>query len=160
MAPSQASLDLLETPLAGELLQSALVARLAYVGRNGTPCVVPIWFHWTGDMFVLGTPASSPKVRAVTARPSVALTIDDPAWPYRGLQIRGVAAIEIVNGVVSEYAEAARRYLGAARGRAWIEQVQPLFSPMARITIRPKWVSVLDLAQLLPQVVDTVRSSR
>ena len=41
-------LALLQTPVAQTLLQSTIPARLAYTGRDGTPRVLPIWFHWTG----------------------------------------------------------------------------------------------------------------
>ena len=48
-------LALLQTPVAQTLFQSTIPARLAYTGRDGTPRVLPIWFHWTGKVFVLGT---------------------------------------------------------------------------------------------------------
>ena len=36
---------LTENPLARNLLQSNALARLAYVWTDGTPRVVPMWFH-------------------------------------------------------------------------------------------------------------------
>ena len=53
MAP-QGSLELLNDPVAKALLESANPARLAYTWMDGSPRVVPIWFHWTGDQLVLG----------------------------------------------------------------------------------------------------------
>lgn len=61
------------------LLGSANPARLAYTWRDGSPRVVPIWFHWTGDQFVLGSLPKAPKLKALAADPRVALTIDDNA---------------------------------------------------------------------------------
>jgi hypothetical protein len=55
MPVKQGSLELLQHPVAQELLQSNIPARLAYIAPDGTPRVVPIWFHWTGQEFVLGT---------------------------------------------------------------------------------------------------------
>jgi len=46
MPVKQGSLELLEHAAAKELLQSKIPARLAYIGTDGTPRVVPIWFHW------------------------------------------------------------------------------------------------------------------
>ena len=41
----QGSLELLEDPVATALLDSAIPARLAYTWMDGSPRVVPIWFH-------------------------------------------------------------------------------------------------------------------
>ena len=52
----QGSVELLRDPVAKALLESLIPARLAYTWMDGSPRVVPIWFHWTGDQFVLATP--------------------------------------------------------------------------------------------------------
>src|SRR5205085_4895579 len=109
MPSKQGGLELLQTPVAQELLQSTIPARLAYVWPDGTPRVVPIWFHWNGTELVLGTPPKSPKVHALTPKANVALSIDGNTFPYRVLQIRGTAQVETVPGVVPEYAAAAER---------------------------------------------------
>jgi hypothetical protein len=59
MAPSD--LALLQDPVAQELLNSRQLARLAYVWTDGTPRVVPTWFHWDGRVVALGTPVKAPK---------------------------------------------------------------------------------------------------
>ena len=48
MPSKQGDLALLETPVAQQLLQSKIPARLAYNWTDGTPRVVPIWFVWNG----------------------------------------------------------------------------------------------------------------
>ena len=52
MAGQQGDLALLNDPIAQALLRSTIPARLAYSWTDGTPRVVPIWFHWTGEEFV------------------------------------------------------------------------------------------------------------
>jgi len=159
MPTQQGALALLNEPVAQELLKSTIPARLAYSGRAGTPRVLPIWFHWTGDVFVLGTRMDAPKVKALSANPKVALTIDSESFPYKALQVRGTVEIEQINGIVPEYEMSAKRYLGDKKGQAWIDQLRNAFPPMARIVIRPTWVGLLDLAQLYPQVVETVMAA-
>jgi nitroimidazol reductase NimA-like FMN-containing flavoprotein (pyridoxamine 5'-phosphate oxidase superfamily) len=78
MPAKQGDLALLNDPVAQELLHSTIPARLAYVWRDGTPRVVPIWFHWNGTEIVLGTPLKAPKVQALSHNPQVVLTIDSP----------------------------------------------------------------------------------
>ena len=51
----QGDLRLLEHPVAVQLLASAIPARLGYVAEDGTPRVVPTWFHWTGEELVMPT---------------------------------------------------------------------------------------------------------
>jgi len=153
------TLALLQTPVAQALLHSTIPARLAYTGRDGTPRVLPIWFHWTGEVFVLGTRLNSAKIQALSTRPKVALTIDTESFPYKALQVRGSIEIERIDGIVPEYELCAKRYLGEQRGQAWIAQLRQAFPPMARIVVRPEWVGILDLAQLYPQVIEAVMAT-
>ena len=155
MTTKQGDTALLNDPIAQELLHSTIPARLAYVWRDGTPRVIPIWFHWNGEDLVLGTPLKAPKVRALTQNSKVALTIDTNSWPNKVLQIRGTAKVETVDGVVAEYAAAARRYFGEEQGRAWVEQVGKMFSQMARISVRPEWVSVIDFEKRFPSAIES-----
>ena len=158
MATKQGDIALLNDPIAKELLQSTIPARLAYVWRDGTPRVIPIWFHWNGTQIVLGTPLTAPKMKALINNPKVALTIDTNAWPHKVLQIRGTAQIETVDGVVPEYAIAAQRYFGKDHGQTWVEQVKKMFPRMARITISPKWVSILDFEKRFPSAIEAALS--
>ena len=65
----QGDIGLLNDPVARELLASTIPARLAYNWLDGTPRVVPIWFHWDGKQFVLGSPPRAPKLRALRQNP-------------------------------------------------------------------------------------------
>ena len=153
MAAKQGDLSLLQHPAAVELLRSNIPARLAYVWTDGSPRVVPIWFHWNGGEFVLGTPPKAPKLKALERDPRVSLTIDDNNFPHRVLLVRGKARLQTVNGVVPEYALAAERYFGEARGRAWIAQLSSKASSMVRVTIVPDWVGLLDFKTRFPSAL-------
>lgn len=158
MPTKQGSIALVNDPVAQELLGSTSLAHLAYVSRDGTPRVVPIWFYWNGSEIVLGTPAKAPKVRALSPRAKVALSIDGDTWPYKVLQIRGTANVETVKGVVPEYALAADRYFGPDQGRAWVKQIEGMFSHMVRIAVKPEWVAVLDFEKRFPSAIEAAMS--
>ena len=85
---------------AQELLYSPSPARLAYNGPDGLPRVSPVGFLWNGEQIVVCSATTSPKVRALTSRPDVALTIDVGNTPAdaKALNIRGRANVEIVDG--------------------------------------------------------------
>ena len=61
----QGDLGLLQHPASKELLESKIPARLAYVWTDGTPRVIPIWFHWNGRDLILATPPKAPKLKAL-----------------------------------------------------------------------------------------------
>ena len=64
MQPDEVA-EVMADPIAQELLQSAIPARLAYMARDGSPRAIPIAFHWNGLKIVLGTVPKSAKVRAL-----------------------------------------------------------------------------------------------
>ena len=147
----QGGLELLNDPVADALLGSVNPARLAYTWMDGSPRVVPIWFDWTGEKFVLGTPPKAPKLRALAADPRVALTIDDNTWPHKVLLVRGRARIELLDDVSPEYERAATRYFGPEQGPAWVSTLRG--KPMARIAITPDWVGILDFQTRFPSAL-------
>ncbi|HTS37935.1 MAG TPA: pyridoxamine 5'-phosphate oxidase family protein [Candidatus Solibacter sp.] len=153
MPVQQGDMSLLEHPAAQELLRSTIPARLAYVASDGTPRVVPIWFHWTGHELVMGTPPKAPKLKALAHRPKVAITIDDNTFPHKVLLLRGSARLELVNGIVPEYALAAERYFGPEQGQAWVAQLATMISSMVRITVTPEWVGLLDFQSRFPSAL-------
>ena len=153
MPVKQGGLDLLQHPASKNLLQSTIPARLAYIGMDGAPRVVPIWFHWTGREFVMGTPPKAPKVKALAKNPKVALTVDDDTFPHKVLLVRGTAQLQTVKGIVPEYAMAADRYFGAEQAKAWLTQLSSMVQDMVRIGITPEWVGVLDFQTRFPSAL-------
>jgi hypothetical protein len=152
MTVAQGDLRLLQDPVAQTLLASRQPAHLAYTWEDGTPRVVPIWFTWTGQALVLGSPPRAPKLKALRLHADVAVTIDDAgAWPYTALLVRGTAGVDLLDDVAPEYAEAASRYFGAEQGAAWVAQLRG--QPMARITVTPTWVAVLDFETRFPSAL-------
>ena len=70
------------------------------------------------------------------------------------LLIRGIARVETVEGVPAEYAAAAQRYFAEEQGRAWVEQVRAMSTHMARISVRPTWVGLLDFETRFPSAIE------
>src|ERR1700743_3987866 len=123
-----------ELGAAAEILRTATLARLAYDGIDGTPRVIPIGFLWTGDAVVVATHPTAPKFKALKARPRVALTIDTPS-PVRSVLLRGDAEIDVVDGVVPEYFEAARKSMEGEQLAAFEASCRGPYAQMARISI-------------------------
>ena len=149
----QGDLSLLHDPVAEKLLVSTIPARLAYNWTDGSPRVVPIWFHWNGTEFVLGSPPKAPKLKAIRKDPRVALTIDGNDFPHQVLLIRGLARVEECDGVAPEYAACATRYFGKEQGEAWVANVAGMISSMGRIVITPTWAGILDFQTRFPSAL-------
>ena len=64
-------IDVLNDPLAQELLRSPIPARLAYDGLDGYPRAIPIGYHWDGEQLIACTAAIAPKVPALQKNPRV-----------------------------------------------------------------------------------------
>lgn len=155
MPVQQGSLELLQHPASQHLLQSKIPARFAYVWMDNTPRVIPVWFHWNGNEFVIGTPAKAPKLKALRKNPKVALTIDDNIFPHKVLLVRGSARMQPVEGIVPEYILSADRYFDPEQAKAWLTQLASLIKDqgMVRITITPEWVGLLDFQSRFPSAL-------
>jgi len=151
--------DVMAKPISQELLGSAIPARLAYVGIDGDPRVVPIGFLWNGSQIVMGTVPNSAKVRALQQNPRVAITIDTEGFPPHVLLIRGAASTELIDGVPADYIEASRKLVPAEQFDGWEAGVRALYQQMVRITIDPDWAKLLDFDTTIPKAVeDLVRA--
>ena len=152
MTAAQSDLALLDDPVAQELLVSRQMARLAYTWTDGTPRVVPIGFHWTGEAVVMGTPVRAPKLKALAADPRVAVTIDsEQSFPFKALLLRGTAETDRLEDVSPEYEASIHRYMGPEAGEAWLAGLRG--QPMVRITVRPTWACVLDFVTRFPSAL-------
>src|SRR5262245_8425942 len=90
-----------------EYLTTQALGRLATVGADGRPHVMPVGVFYDPDTetIVIGsaaTMAKSKKFRDASANPDVAVVIDDLAsvdpWAPRGLEIRGRAEAHMTGG--------------------------------------------------------------
>lgn len=154
-AVHQGGLDLLQHPAAQELLHSKIPARLAYVWMDGTPRVIPIWFHWNGHELVMASPPKAPKLKALAKNPKISLTIDDNTFPHKVLLIRGTARLEAVEGIAPEYAASAHRYFSPEMAEGWLSQLRTMVSSQVRIIITPEWVGLLDFETRFPSALSS-----
>ncbi len=138
--------DDLSDPGAVELLETSPLARVAYTGPDGFPRVIPIGFYWNGTEIVVCTATIAPKVRALSSRPEVALTIDTDALAAKALLVRGVARVEIVDGVPDEFLASSKKVFDAEGQRQFEQQSRSMYKQMARISITPHWARYYDFA--------------
>lgn len=154
MPSKQGSLELLNHPIAQELLRAPFPMRLAYTWPDGSPRVVPIGFEWTGTEIISGCPPDAPKIKVLQTNPKVAITIDTEKMPCHVLMIRGTARITMHEGIIPEYIAYCKRYMGDEGAAGWLQQITPLIPVMARVAVTPEWVGVIDFDQRFPNAVE------
>ncbi|MDT4914583.1 MAG: hypothetical protein QOC66_3711 [Pseudonocardiales bacterium] len=140
----QGDVRLIGDPIARRLLGSDALARLAYLGKDGTPRVIPMGFVWNGSEIVMATFARSAKLAALRARPDVAITIDHAGPPPDVLLVRGRAVLDPVAGVAPEYEQVQRKYYGDEQAEQVLAMIREQGVSMVRIVVAPSWVSTLD----------------
>jgi Pyridoxamine 5'-phosphate oxidase len=120
---------------------------------DGSPRVVPIWFHWNGQNIVMASPPKAPKLKALARNPKVAITIDNNEFPHKVLLVRGTSRLEPVRGIVPEYILAADRYFDPETKKMWLDQLASMIDSMVRITVTPEWIGLLDFEQRFPSAL-------
>ena len=88
---------------------------LATLMADGSPQLTPVWFDNDGEHILINTNESRVKDRNMKERSKVAMVIQDPADPYRYLQIRGDVVGYTRLGADEHIDMLSRRY----RGKPW-----------------------------------------
>lgn len=94
-----------------DLLDSTALAHIATIGSQGEPQSSPLWFGWDGEHLRFAQLVGfDQKRRNLEREPRVAVSIVDPANPYRYLEVRGaVVCVEpdtgraFINSMAQKY---------------------------------------------------------
>ncbi len=140
----------LDDPVVAGLLEGPNLARLAYVGLNGRPCVVPIWFAYQESEIIMITGPKAAKLAALEQNPAVAVSIDTTGPPPKALLIDGDVTLEPVDGMAPEYPPIVERYLGPA-AEAYLGQLLPRVKRQVRIRVKPRSWRVFDFVKRYPK---------
>ena len=146
--------EVLAKPYAQQLLNGSEPARMAYVGLDGGPRVIPMGFWTEGERVVMATVPQSAKVAALRKNPQVALTVDQASFPPKVLLIRGTAEVELIEGIPDGYLTAGQKVMTDGQYPQWAAGVRGLYDEMVVITIMPTWVKLLDFETTIPQAVE------
>jgi hypothetical protein len=152
--------QVMELPIARQMLREEPIAHLSYTARDGGPRVIPIGYVWDGGRFLMWTIPGAPKVGALEADGRVAITIDVPGPPSRVLLVRGRAALETVDGVPDGYLEASRRAIPREAWEDFETTVRGLYKQMVAVTVTPEWARLLDFETTLPSAVEKLLSQQ
>jgi PPOX class probable F420-dependent enzyme len=110
-----------------EFLRSTpgMIMNIATVDASGAPLVTPIWFVFEEGRIWFTPRQHSEWLQHLRHDPRVALSIDEPAIPYRKVVVRGRARIDHEVGEDARwrdrYRRIAQRYIPATDANAYVD---------------------------------------
>ncbi|MET0864853.1 MAG: PPOX class F420-dependent oxidoreductase [Nakamurella sp.] len=128
------------------LLQGTRTAKIATIGAEGGPHLVPVWFTVDQDDVVFSTFSRSVKARNMARDPRVAVAVDDDTDPFAFVSITGRA--ELVERPADFLAWAttiATRYVGPARGA----ELGRVFTEIDDLIVRVRMESFVGRAEIV-----------
>ena len=129
------------------LLDAPAAAVLTTGRRDGTALTTPVWFRWTGEAFEIVIAQGDVKLRHLERDPRCVLVVFETVPPFRGVEVRGEAALE--NGDVTEIRRSiAARYLGDDAGERFA--AARVSKPGVLVRLVPEHPRIWDLAGILP----------
>lgn len=102
------------------LLEAPLVAVLATRAPDGLPLLSPVWHEWRDGGFTVFTGPDDVKVRHLRRDPNASIVVYESRTPYRGIEVRGRAAVSAGADAVT-IRRIAARYLGEAAAQVWTD---------------------------------------
>lgn len=109
--------------------------KLATVGANGQPHVVPIWAILDGEEIVFTTGRNSVKARNMQRDPRVALCVDDEAPPYSFVMVEGTVQTSLnPPDMLNWTTRIAAHYMGADRADEYGRRNADLDELLVRVT--------------------------
>ena len=115
------------------LLRAPEVGVLATADTEGKPEGTPIWFEWDGARIQLLVHRASRKARNIRLNPHVSLTVDTRKAPYKGVVLRGIAALSGPDPALRR--RLAVRYLGEDVARSYLGRTAMLDAEDALVMI-------------------------
>lgn len=104
-----------------KFLNEQKILRLATVGKDGIPHIVPVWYRFTSNLFYIGTNRRTKKVHNIMKNPNVCLLIDVGvnSPDINGVMITGYAKIITQKKIVERIAkEILYRYYNSLENEA------------------------------------------
>ena len=107
------------------LAEPAMIMNIATVDASGAPLVTPIWFIYEEGRIWFTPRQHSEWLKHIRHDPRVALSIDEPAIPYRKVVVRGRAQVDHEVGSDDlwrdRYRRIAQRYIPVADANAYVD---------------------------------------
>ena len=95
-----------------DLFEKQAFGNLGTLMKDGSPQVTPVWVDFDGKHVRINSAKGRVKDKNIRRDPRVAITLQDPANPYRYLEVRGRVVEITENGADDHINKLSQKYLG------------------------------------------------
>jgi len=95
-----------------DLLEKQVFGNLGTLMKDGSPQVTPVWVDYDGQYVRINSAKGRVKDLNIRRDPRVAISLQDPANPYRYLEIRGRVTEITEVGADDHINKLSQKYLG------------------------------------------------
>jgi PPOX class probable F420-dependent enzyme len=95
-----------------DLLEKQAFGNLGTLMKDGSPQVTPVWVDYDGKYVRINSAKGRVKDKNMRRDPRVSIALQDPANPYRYLEIRGKVVEITEKGADDHINKLAKKYLG------------------------------------------------
>ena len=95
-----------------DLFEKQAFGNLATLLQDGSPQVTPVWVDFDGKHVCVNSAKGRVKDKNMRRDPRVAIALQDPANPYRYLEVRGRVVEITENGADDHINKLSQKYLG------------------------------------------------
>ncbi len=110
------------------------IMKLSTLAPDGHPYVVPVWFWWESEKFLVAARRQNEWIKHIESDPRVGACIDTADAPYTRVLIKGTASI-VDRSWTGEWKPLAVRYIGQEAGHAYYEKTKAI--PRVLVSIDP-----------------------
>jgi PPOX class probable F420-dependent enzyme len=122
-------------------LQEKFLAVMATTRQDGTPLLSPVWYEYADGVFWVVINQGDAKDRHLRRRPWLTLVIAEQAFPYRGVEAAGKAALSD-DGALEATTRMAHRYLTREAARSYLAKTTDI--PVRLVQLRPERIRAWD----------------
>jgi PPOX class probable F420-dependent enzyme len=122
-------------------LQEKFLAVMATTRQDGTPLLSPVWYEYADGVFWVVINQGDAKDRHLRRRPWLTLVIAEQAFPYRGVEAAGKAALSDDGGLEAT-TRMAHRYLTREAARSYLAKTTDI--PVRLVQLRPERIRAWD----------------
>jgi PPOX class probable F420-dependent enzyme len=95
-----------------DLLDKPAFGNLGTLMKDGSPQVTPVWVDYDGKYVRINSAKGRVKDKNIRRDPRVSISLQDPANPYRYLEIRGRVVEITESGADDHINKLSQKYLG------------------------------------------------
>lgn len=95
-----------------DLLEKQAFGNLSTLMSDGSPQVTPVWVDYDGKYVRFNSAKGRVKDKNIRRDPRIAISLQDPANPYRYLEIRGKVVEITETGADDHINKLSKKYLG------------------------------------------------